>query len=109
MNAPDISWAKPYGTVVFDLDGVLATPTWPLRGIVGDPIPEGLELLRHYANQGFCIWIHTARRETDKPAIWEWVKRHRLPVDVVLCGKPMAALYVDDRAYQPEWVEEYRG
>lgn len=102
-EAPDISWAGAFGSVVVDLDGVLARETWPERGVIGDPIPAGVELVRRYAAQGYSIVIHTSRPESDRDAIWGWVLEHDVPVDRVVCEKPVAALYVDDRAWRPWW------
>lgn len=88
--------------IVFDLDGVLAEPSWPLRRTVGRPIPEGIALLRHMADKGYSICINTARPQVDEPVIWKWVLEHRLPVDKVRCEKPMASLYIDDKGWRFE-------
>jgi hypothetical protein len=96
--------------VVFDLDGTLAESVWPDRGSIGDPIPEGVEMLKHYAGLGYSVVIDTARRPIDKDMIWAWVRKHRLPVDRVRTGrKIVAGLYVDDRAHRftrrPRYLE----
>jgi FMN phosphatase YigB (HAD superfamily) len=92
-----------FDAVVFDLDGVLVENVWPMRSALGPLIPEGIEMLRHYADLGYTIIIDTARRKVDEDMIWEWVKRYDLPVDRVICGrKPMAGLYIDDRGYRFE-------
>jgi len=90
--------------VVFDLDSTLATTTWPERYTIGPPIPEGVALLKHYAEQGYRIEILTARPHIDHGLIWHWIHQHKLPVDAVNCGKPFGGLYVDDRAYRPEYT-----
>lgn len=87
---------------MFDLDGVLAESVWPSRDI-GRPIPQGVEMLRHYASKGFSVTIWTARPGRDIEKIWEWVMSLSLPVEKIVCDKPQAALYVDDKAYRPEW------
>lgn len=97
--------AKDHSTVVFDLDGTLAEGVWPDRTAIGEPIPEGVEMLRHYAGLGYSVVIDTARRPVDKEMIWEWVVKHDLPVDRVRCGrKIVAGLYVDDRAHKPDYA-----
>lgn len=100
---PDLEWAGPFGVVVFDLDGTLAEPTWPQRHTIGDPIPQGLSALRHYAEQGLVIIVHTSRPLDDLDLIWDWLESWDLPVDRVICNKPLAALYVDDRGWRPWW------
>lgn len=92
-----------YGSIIFDLDGVLAEKVWPERDRIGALIPEGAEMLRYYAAQGFSIIVWTARRKVDETMIWSWLLANGLPVDRVVTEKPTGALYVDDRAFKPEW------
>lgn len=105
MTYPTPSRSVP--AICFDLDGTLAEDTWPSPHI-GDPIPEGVEALIHYSEEGYAIYIHTARPESHEPAIARWLQAHGI-ADVVYdirCGKPIADLYVDDRAWKPPWVAE---
>lgn len=88
--------------VCFDLDGTLAETLYPTRRLVGEPISEGVALLNHYAGMGYSIVIHTSRPSVDEPFIWEWVQKWNLPVDKIVCGKPLAALYVDDKGWRFE-------
>jgi len=94
--------------VVFDLDSTLAESVWPVRGEIGPPIREGVELLLHYAGLGYRIEILTARPKIDKGLIWHWAHRHNLPVDAVTCNKAFGGLYVDDRAYCPEYTKSQK-
>ena len=91
--------------VVFDLDGTLAVSRWPQRREVGPPILEGIVMLRHYADAGYRCEIYTARPEADYGAIWDWVRAWHLPVDAVTCGKVFGGLYIDDRAFCPEYTK----
>lgn len=87
--------------VAFDLDGVLAASVWPDRESIGEPNVDAVEVLRHYAELGNNCVIYTARRAEDKQMIWDWVKKHKLPIEEVYCGaKPIAGLYIDDRAWR---------
>lgn len=88
--------------VIFDFDGVLAKDTWP-SPVVGETIPDGVELMKDYALMGYEICIYTARPESHKPLIWSWVDKedlHDVVYDVI-CGKPSAWLYIDDRSWNP--------
>ncbi len=98
---PELPANPRIGRVVFDLDGTLARGKWPIRRVIGEPISEGVSLLRHYAELGYGIAIYTARPKVDEQAIWTWVVEHDLPVDEVFCEKPLADLYVDDRSWNP--------
>lgn len=108
MTYRELEYGTDNNTVVFDFDGVLAEPIWPEPGI-GTPIPEGLDMLRHYQGRGFRILIHTSRHWADMEMIRAWlVKRlgYEAAGIVVVCGKPLAQLYVDDRAERFEVPED---
>lgn len=78
---------------------------------------EVLERLRDYKAAGFEIVIATARNmRTYKgnvgkinlntlPIITEWLKKHDVPCDELIVGKPWCGhdgFYIDDRAIRPE-------
>lgn len=87
--------------VAFDLDGTLAEGNWPSPSI-GEPIEEGIKMLRHYAELGNAIIVYTARPKSHEQMIWNWIFDHELEPYVynVVCDKPLAVLYVDDRAFK---------
>lgn len=90
-------------TICVDLDGTLAEDTWP-ESRIGAPIPEGIEMLKHYRALGFAIVIFTARPESHGEKIWNWIYDHELEELVydVQTGKPLACLYIDDRGWRFE-------
>jgi len=83
--------------VVFDLDGVLAENTWPNPDI-GAPIAAALQMAEHFAKQGKELVVYTARPRSHRARIWSWLSDTGLPWYYVICGKPVAGLYIDDRA-----------
>lgn len=105
MNAPEPAPRGKY-PVIFDLDGTLSEETWPSNH-VGEKIDEGVELLLHYSSEGYPIKIHTARPRSHEGRIWRWLEElglQNVVVDVV-CGKPEACLYVDDRGFRPDFLD----
>lgn len=103
MSLPEV----PHGfdRVAFDLDGTLAVNVYP-RTHVGAAIKEGIDALLHYVEQGYEIVIYTSRPESHRERIWDWLREQRIAHRVydVVCNKPHAGLYLDDRAHKPEWV-----
>lgn len=91
---------------IFDLDGTLAEVTWPSNH-VGAPIQEGIELLLYYAEKGNGVIIHTARPQSHESRIWKWLEELGLQNAVfnVVCGKPLGGIYIDDRAFRPDYVD----
>lgn len=89
--------------VGFDLDGTLSEHIWPKEGI-GEPLSDGVLAARHYKRAGYRIVIYTARPWWDHQNITEWLERHGIPYDQVVCGKLAVGLMVDDRAWRPPWA-----
>lgn len=102
MNAPVPRKTDERLPILFDFDDTLAEGTWPSPEL-GPPIREGVELLVHYASEGYCVKIFTARPASHAPRIWQWLTAHGLlgAVYDVICEKPPATLYIDDRAFNP--------
>jgi hypothetical protein len=85
-----------------DLDGTLAEPIWtpanPTREI-GKPIWPNWVKLQEARNLGYKMVIHTSRPWTDHEIIETWLDRCDLAylIHSIQCGKPLFALYIDDR------------
>lgn len=91
--------------VAFDLDGTLARGTWP-SPVLGEPIQEGIDWLLHYVGLGYAVVLHTARPAFHRAAIEAWLKAYNLHDKVydIVTDKPLAGLYIDDRAVRPPWA-----
>lgn len=90
------------GRICVDFDGVLAESEWPSPEI-GPCIQQGVHILLMAEELGYEVIIYTARPASHEARIWEWLKDeglYGLVYDVVT-GKPVADLYVDDKAYNP--------
>lgn len=102
-------------TLIVDLDGTLTIEsTAPYSEKI--PNKRVIERLRDYQNKGFNILINTARNMNTYsgdlakinvntlPIILDWLKKHSVPYDGVLLGKPWCGhngFYVDDKALRP--------
>ncbi len=113
-------------TVVFDLDGTLARyDGWKGVDIIGEPFYGAVDLIRRLLNSGIKVWIYTTRTNTDvndvqaegfhceegkeaeflRKIVRDWLKVWGFPLisdnfDVYIGpGKPIASIYVDDKAY----------
>jgi len=93
--------------ICFDIDGVIATGT--IDGVYSDaagwnfnkcdPIPETVDLIKRLKDHGCEIFLNTARFDEDRGVTEEWLKKHAIPYDRLLMGKPHADLYIDDKNY----------
>jgi capsule biosynthesis phosphatase len=105
---------KPAMRVCFDLDNTLVTyPTVPNDYSTVKPIPDMISLAQKLHSEGHTIIIHTARRmKTHKYNVGAVCKdigmvtfltleKFNIPYDELLFGKPIADIYIDDRAVNP--------
>jgi hypothetical protein len=75
------------------------------------PLDGAAEAMRVLKSKGFTIIISSARLD---PVLWgellehrikditEWLEKHNIPSDKVVGYKPVADLYIDDKAYRLE-------
>ena len=88
-------------TAAVDFDGTLAVSLWtednPTTEI-GPAISLNLVKARDLHRAGYNIVIYTSRNWEDEPALRAWLVRHEVPFSSILCCKPLAAMYIDDRA-----------
>jgi capsule biosynthesis phosphatase len=100
--------------VCFDLDNTLVTyPTKPGDYTTVKPIQKMIDLARKMKSEGHTIIIHTARRMVthnnnvgavirDIGALtFQTLADFDIPFDELLFGKPIADMYIDDRAVNP--------
>jgi len=102
--------------LIMDLDGTIAgakTDTY----VDCVPDTEVIRKMQAYRDNGFEIVIFSARNmrtfsgeigminEHTLPVVLDWLKRHNVPYDEVIMGKPWCGtegFYVDDRAVRPD-------
>jgi capsule biosynthesis phosphatase len=100
--------------ICFDLDNTLVTyPTIPGNYETVKPIMSTIQQLYKLKNEGHEIIIHTARRmQTHGSNVGRVIKdialitintleKYRIPYDELIFGKPIADIYIDDRAINP--------
>lgn len=105
--------------IVIDLDGTICQ----LKG-AGDtyetlaPVPGAVEALKQLKQEGHQIVIYTARNMRTQQGnvddviaqvgqiTLDWLKRHDVPYDEVVFGKPYGDVYIDDLAIRfHDWQE----
>lgn len=100
--------------ICFDLDNTLFTfPTIPDDYTTVLPIENNIKLLKYLKNSGHEIIIHTARRmRTHNNNVGKVLKdiaqitfnsldQYNIPYDEIIFGKPIADIYIDDKALNP--------
>ena len=104
-------------TIAVDFDGTIASyKGFEGKGVFGEPVPGVKEALQFLIEKGYRIIIHTTRSETH--SIKEYLNYHSIPFHFInfnpknidlgcSLGKPLADVYVDDRAIQFKGDWEY--
>lgn len=105
---------KPKLRICFDLDNTLVTyPTIPNDYSSVKPIQKMIQLLNVLKKNGHEIIIYTARRmKTHQNNVGKVIKdialitintleKFNIPYDELIFGKPIADIYIDDRALNP--------
>lgn len=97
-------------TICIDIDGVVVDfdncnegcnfitipPKWSKC-----PMRFGADkFVRRLKEFGYKVVFYTGRGEVDKEPTEEWLRRHKIPFDELVMGKPRALVYIDDLAYR---------
>ena len=80
-----------------DFDGTLVNSEMPDFAL-GEPIWRNVGKLWQLVAYDYKIIIHTARSWENYETIESWLNHYEIPFDRIVCGKLLAAIYVDDRA-----------
>ncbi len=88
-----------------DLDGTIAEPVWTAdnpTSDIGEPIWRNVKKLLEVVDAGYKVVIHTSRPWTDYENIEGWLQHYGIPFKSIQCGKPLYAVYADDRGRHAE-------
>ncbi len=85
-------------TILVDLDGVICTEeTFPERPLA-QPIAGARAGLRRLRAAGYTVVIYTARSWGEYRVTRQWLDDHGFVYDGLHMGKPVADIWIDDRA-----------
>jgi len=88
-------------TKVIDIDGILTKETEGFSESAyknRTPNKRNITVVRDLKKRGFKIILHTARFKIDRELTVDWLKKHNVPYDELILGKPQAETYYDDKA-----------
>ncbi len=85
-------------TIMVDMDGVLSTEERVFDRPLARPIEGAREGLAKLKAAGHTIVIYTARGWAEYNVTKAWLDQHEMPYDAIHMGKPIAHVWIDDRA-----------
>jgi len=98
--------------IVLDFDRVIHSYTsgWQGMNMIADPPTEGaVGAVNAYLDAGYQVAVLSSRSHHPGgiEAMKEWMRRYGFPVDRIafLDHKPPAAISIDDRGWQYQWLQ----
>ena len=85
-------------TIMVDLDGVLCTEEMFLERPLAQPFAGAAAALRRLRAAGYVVVIYTARGWGEYRVAKQWLDDHGFEYDGLHMGKPVADVWIDDRA-----------
>ncbi len=85
-------------TIMVDLDGVLCTEEQFHDRPLAEPIAGAREALEKLRAAGYIIVIYSARGWGEYRVTKHWLDQHGFTYDGIQLGKPVADVWIDDRA-----------
>ena len=85
-------------TIMVDLDGVLCTEEAFFDRPLARPIAGARDALKKLHGAGYTIVVYTARGWNECRVTKQWLDEHGFVYDGLHMGKPVADVWIDDRA-----------
>ncbi len=96
-------------TIMVDLDGVICTEERTFERPLAQPIDGAREALQRLRAAGHTIVIYTARGWAEYKVAKQWLDDHGMAYDAIQMGKPIADVWIDDRALHfSNWADTLR-
>jgi hypothetical protein len=99
---PNFSLPKPTFIVCIDIDGVIAKEGPFDNYLKAEVIPGAKENITALSRKGYYIILYTSRWQEDEFVTKKWLEIHEIPYNKLILGKPLADIYIDDRAIKFE-------
>ena len=93
-------------TIMVDLDGVLCTEEVFLERPLAQPMAGAREAVEKLRTAGYVVVIYTARGWGELRVTQKWLADHGFEYDGLQMGKPIADVWIDDRAVRfTDWKD----
>ena len=97
--------------VAIDMDGVICKEERTFDRPLAEPIPGAVDAVNSIHKSGHTVIIWTARGWEQFKTTQDWLRRYEVSYDVLLMGKPLVDIFIDDRAIRfrswPIDLDEY--
>jgi len=91
---------------VFDLDGTICEERKTFEKSLAAPKQDVIDLVNKLFDDGNTIIIYTARSWSEFKITEHWLKEKDVKYNVLMCGKPIYDVWIDDRAMNVEDIDK---
>jgi len=93
-------------TIMVDLDGVICTEERTFERALAQPIDGAREALQQLKAAGHTIIVYTGRGWPEYRMTRQWLDDHGMVYDAIHMAKPIAHVWIDDRAVRfTDWAD----
>ena len=83
--------------IAIDLDGTICEERQTFEKFLANPIKDSVETINKLHEENFII-IFTARGWQEYNITKAWLEKYNVKYDLLICGKPIYDIIIDDRA-----------
>mgnify|MGYP001459293937 CR=1 FL=1 len=95
-------------TIFVDIDGTICNEGPVSERARRKPLPGARAALKKMRKDGHVVVLWTAREWTHYKLTKKWLDKHGFEYDQILMGKPVAHVWIDDRAREFKgWDKDY--
>ena len=98
VDDPSEEGRVPVSVLMIDLDGVISSEERTFERSLARPLPGAVDAMRRLRAKGHRLVVYSGRSWAELAMTEDWLRRYKVPYDSILLGKPVADMWVDDRA-----------
>ncbi|MGE0480796.1 MAG: hypothetical protein AB7Q17_10040 [Phycisphaerae bacterium] len=96
-------------TIMVDMDGVICTEERTFERALAQPLDGARDALAQLKAAGHTVIVYTGRGWPEYRATKQWLDDHGMQYDAIHMGKPIADVWIDDRALRfTNWNDALR-
>lgn len=86
--------------IVIDIDNTICEEKTTFERCLAKPIHGSISTINQLFDSGHQIIFYTARGWAEYNMTKDWLDKHGFKYHILMCGKPIYDIWIDDRAIQ---------
>lgn len=84
--------------IIIDIDGTICEERSTFERSIAPAKPLAREVISELRSKGHYLILYTSRGWSEYLMTEDWLKRHGIEYDLLICSKPVGDLWIDDKA-----------